>query len=103
MGLRRKVFGPIKWRQATAAQPARAKTGLPRHSFAAAGGFATDAPRGSAGSFTRTAAAALLIGPSRTFCPERNPWTMVISAAGELIVRRLCGNIMGGDNAGTHI
>jgi len=37
----------------------RAKTGLPRHSFATAGGFggvplgfATDAPRGSAGSFT---------------------------------------------------
>jgi hypothetical protein len=38
----------------------KAKTGLPRHSFAPAGGFgavplgfATDAPRGSAGSFTQ--------------------------------------------------
>ena len=44
----------------------RAKTGLPRHSFATAGGFggvplgfATDAPRGSAGSFTEQGVAML--------------------------------------------
>ena len=44
-----KGFGPIKWRQATAAQPVVAKTG----GFGAVPlGFATDAPRGSAGSFT---------------------------------------------------
>jgi hypothetical protein len=60
----------------------RAKTGLPRHSVVTAGGsggvplgFATDAPRGSAGSFTFVALANLSMGKTlnsaspRSLCP----------------------------------
>ena len=52
-------YGPTSMATGDRGVARRAKTGLPRHSFATAGGFggvplgfATDAPRRSAGSFT---------------------------------------------------